>query len=237
MGDVVLISRGKGDMRTMRIEFWIVTCVIAGRYDIQQTNLKEDGTGHADLILPVSALKSLEKMTRSDFGYSSATFTVEPTLNREFLEMRKEINQIISQSGSSSVNLNAIIWDSELRSVVEPMEKNLQLMSVLYPVTVTLSAVIAMGIAFLMMIRNTQNASILRVLGVSRLDTCLILCCEHMLLVIFGLVLGFIMTDILYGNTYSIFEIHFLINGGMYLLGATTGTIYGAMRITKSAVL
>lgn len=235
MGDVILISRGKGD--NTRIEFWMVTFVIAGCYDNQQTGFEEDVTGQTDVILPVSALKSLERMTRSDFAYSSATFTVEPALNREFLEMRKEINQIINQPGFGSVNLNAIIWDSELRSVVEPMEKNLQLMSVLYPVTVSLSALIAMGIAFLMMIKNTQNASILRVLGVSRLNTRLILCYEHMLLVIFGLVLGFIVTAILYGNTSSIFEIHFLINGGMYLLGATTGTIYGAIRITKSAVL
>ena len=60
------------------------------------------------------------------------------------------------------------IWDEELRIVVSQLEKNLSILKVLYPVVMAVSALIAAGMCFLLILQKTREAAILRVLGTTR---------------------------------------------------------------------
>ena len=52
--------------------------------------------------------------------------------------------------------------------VVIPMEQNLSLLKLLYPVAIVLSAIMGLGLLLLLMLQNAKVVAIMRVLGTSK---------------------------------------------------------------------
>lgn len=55
--------------------------------------------------------------------------------NRELSARREELKELVAQPNAGALDLTLVLWDEELTQVVGPLEQNVRLMSVLYPVT------------------------------------------------------------------------------------------------------
>jgi hypothetical protein len=149
--------------------------------------------------------------------------------NREITQIQEKITEITERKGAGDVPLGLFLDDEELRMVVIPMEQNLSLLSLLYPVTIVLSVIIGLGLSLLLMLQNAKVAAIQRVLGTSKIKARTTLCGEQMFICLFGLAVGLVMLAILgwgFGFASS------LGLAGLYLAGAVAGMVAGAVVVT-----
>src|SRR5690554_646088 len=98
--------------------------------------------------------------------YRKLEFEFIPEKNKEVMSRKEEIKKIVSDFKLNVYPIELKLWDEELINVVDPLEKNLSLLEVLYPVTFIVSILIAGILSFLMVLRRTLDVAILRVLGV-----------------------------------------------------------------------
>ncbi len=61
--------------------------------------------------------------------------------------------------------------DSELTQAIQPLEKNLSLMRLLYPITQAVAALVSAALAMLLLAQRAKDTAILQVLGISRSQT------------------------------------------------------------------
>jgi len=181
--------------------------------------------------MPVEAL---EYIVGDELRYISIRFEIDPVYNREMTRIQDEITEIAEHIGAGDVDLGLFLDDEELRLVVIPMEQNLLLLRLLYPVAIALSAIIGLGLSVLLMLQNAKIAAIMRVLGTSKRKTRTTLSVEQMMICLFGLALGLILLTVIgwgFGFASS------LVLAGIYFAGAAIGTIAGAVIITNKAPL
>ena len=198
--------------------------VIAGQY----TGMISEGDAKT-ILLPASALKLLE---RNEPLYDVAEFVLDPARNRELPEFRDQLNAF-SKMDSGIVNLTFRILDEELKEVVEPMEKNLLLMSILYPVTVSVSTIIAAGLVALLIFQAAKEAALMRVLGTTKTRTRAILCGEQLSLSLVGLLLGLALLVMLRQDVSTVLAGPALVCAGLYLAGAFSGAMFSAISVTN----
>jgi hypothetical protein len=170
-------------------------------------------------------------------NFNILTFTVEQDKVIYLREFEEEMNELLTYiivfermgiQVHERISHEVIIHDAEFRTVVVPLEENLHLMRVLYPIARAVSFVLALGLSLLLMLQNAKNAAILRVLGMPRYKTRFNLCMELLAVCIFGVAIGFVVV-LAFG--VSVATAGTLI--GLYLAGAAVGTIVGGMVISQ----
>ena len=137
-------------------------------------------------IYPISVLNITELQT----FYSKIEFVFKQEKNKELMERKEEIKRIVSDNGFNEFPTELKLWDGELTNVMEPLEKNISLLEVLYPVTFTLSIIIAGILVFIMVLRRTTDVAILRILGVKEKEVRWNLFRENLILVLIGIVIA-----------------------------------------------
>jgi hypothetical protein len=120
-----------------------------------------------------------------------------------------------------------VLNDAELTMVVGPLEENLNLLRLLYPVAMVVSFILALGLSLLLMLQNAKNAAILRVLGTPRCQTRFNLCTELLIISIAGAAVGF--AAVLFMGV-GISTASLLV--GIYLAGALVGVFAGVLVIS-----
>lgn len=159
-------------------------CQVAGYYE----GAVAGETGETDpILLPLSAYQAVcgNRMAT----YTKAHVTLDPSLNRE-LERFHDVLASAAAAQSGIVSLRAVIWDEELRLAVAPLENSIELMEVLYPVTLVLSLLVSAGIAVLFVMTSAKEAAIMRVLGTSKLCSRVMLALQNVFTSLAGLLLG-----------------------------------------------
>jgi hypothetical protein len=224
LGDTVYL----GTSTILRSWIWNHTpAVIVGTHNrILLSNQTVNGT-----LMPVEAL---EHIVGDELRYISMNFEIDPVYNREITQIQENIAKIIERIGAGDVPLGLFLDDEELRMVVIPMEQNLSLLRLLYPVAIALSIIIGLGLSLLLMLQNAKVAAIKRVLGTSKIKARTTLCGEQMFICLFGLTVGLISLTALswgFGLTSS------LGLAGLYLAGAAAGMVAGAVVVTNRSPL
>lgn len=194
-----------------------------------------DGLGRSSwdkFLLPVSAWEVL--MADTDWTYSAVQFTIDPAFNREIDMVKEEIARQLKSPRMALQDADVMLWTSELRQVVEPFEKNLDLMKLLFPVTVAVSVIAGGGLVFLLLLQRTEEAALLRVLGNSRARTRRMLLSEPVLLSMLGLLLGI---GAVYYGMPEIRTVQILLFAGVYLGGCMLGALAGTVHITRKTPL
>jgi hypothetical protein len=170
-------------------------------------------------------------------AYMTARFTANPALNRELYQLRELIETPLAQNHlgmfAGSVPLELILEDDVIENVILPLERNLSLLKVLYPIAIGSAFVLALGLSLLTMLQNAKNAAIMRVLGKSKAVSQLALCMEQLLVCVTGIALGFIaltLTGVAAGITP-------LALAGVYFAGAVLGSALGAVVISAKPPL
>ena len=187
--------------------------------------------GQSTVLLPIPAL---ELIRRERLGYITFHFEIDTALNRDIDNVRNEIQAVVqSRVQNEAMAMSVILQDEELRVVVGAMERNLSLLQLMYPVAIALSITIGAGFAVLLILQNAKNAAIMRILGYTKIHTRAMFCLEHVVLVLFGIIIGLIIMPLF--NIPFVAELSFL--ALLYLLGAIIGSVIGAAIITMRAPL
>lgn len=160
-------------------------CEVAGCYDGQVSGM----TGEMDpVLIPLSAYRDMS--STHAVAYSKAHVILDPSLNRELETFTQIVSSLSASQGVGATALRAVIWDEELRLAVAPLENSIDLMEVLYPVTLVLSLLVAAGIAVLFVMTSAKEAAIMRVLGTSRLRSRVMLALQTAFTSAAGLLIG-----------------------------------------------
>ncbi len=184
------------------------------------------------VMIPPSALEYV--IEKNNWCYSTVEFTINPAYNRELDTIKEEITKQLGRSRMAIQKATVMLWTGELRQVAEPFEKNLDLMKLLFPVTVAVSVVAGGGLIFLLLLQRTEEAALLRVLGNSRGRTRRMLLAEPVLLSLLGMFIGG--CAVYYGfSEISIQQI--LMFAGAYLGGCVLGAVLGTVHITRKMPL
>jgi hypothetical protein len=183
-----------------------------------------------NILVPLSALNWMDG---EKLHYTVVEFVFDPAKNRELPDYTLEMEELISQSDAGITSLRLLLWDEELRSVIKPLEENLSLMAVLYPVTVAISMLIAVGLNFLLVNLLARDTAILRVLGVSRIEALISLTGQQALLSLVGVIAGLAGLAALWSDLFASISSPSLTAGGLYLISAIIGAIVGGIIITR----
>lgn len=200
-----------------------VTAVIKGSYTGQFNGL---GNLNGDAVLmPLALMKALYQ---NNLYYSVAEFSLDPALNRNLDAFRTSAEQILENDTKSLLSLNLVIWDEELRMVVQPMEQNLTLMRVLYPIAQAVALLAAGAVALLLLLQEAKTAAMLRILGIPTRTVQRMLGLELLTVGLAGISVG-----VLIAVGLGKWSTQLPLCAAIYMLGLALGTITGCIVITR----
>lgn len=212
--------------------------VIVGQYSggraVTVNHVKTTVIGSEPILIPLSVLEALE---RSKTAFTVAHFVLDPAKNRELSQVSAELEKVIKAPGAGTQDLRFMVWDEQLKIVVLQLEKNLSILKVLFPVVMAVSALIAAGLCFLLLLQKSREAAILRVLGTTRTSVRLALIAEPFCLSILGVFIGLGLAVLLWISSGPIPLGSLLTSAGLYLAGALAGLVSGAIVITQKKPL
>ena len=182
------------------------------------------------ILISLSAMKSIE---RSQIKYTVAHFVLDPTKNRELAQFRADMEKVMQGSGAGTGDLRFMIWDEELKVVVSQLDKNITLLKVLYPVVIAVSVLIGAGLCFLLLLQATREAAIMRVLGTTRTAVQLALIIEPLILSIGGVIIGLVISRLLWTASGLVPTVPLLSGAGLYLAGVLVGLVIGTISVTN----
>ncbi|MDR2168006.1 MAG: hypothetical protein LBE35_09200 [Clostridiales bacterium] len=187
------------------------------------------------IIMPLAALQNhiLGDMA-GHFGFMTANVSLDPARNRELYDLEDLLrgslrgNRFAGFAGA--IPLELIVRNQALLDLVEPMEQNLALLRLLYPIAIVIAAALSIVLSMLLMLQNTKIVAIMRVLGGSKLKSRFALCAEQVLVCITGVLAGLAALAII---GVPIAETAALNLAALYFIGATTGALLGAAIISS----
>jgi hypothetical protein len=149
-------------------EFYFVTMQDAGtdfrRYHCAVVGLASGYVEYGAIYPTLIPLAALEHMEADRTAYTKADFDLDPSGYRNLDVFRDEAEKITTDNTGLN-QLRLVINDGELTQAIEPLEKNISLLKVLYPVTVVVSLLVAAGLGILFMLQSAKEAAVIRVLG------------------------------------------------------------------------
>jgi len=180
-------------------------------------------------------LDALENMIGIFLQYTDLRLTVDTAVNRDLPAARNYIERILVQTPWIGLWTREVHFlDEELRNVVAAMAQMLLLMELLYPVALVFAVIIGAVLSILLTLRLEKNAAVMRVLGMDKLKTRIVLCAENIVVCLGGLAVALFILGIM-GWGFGVYEL--LLITGMYLGSAIVGSVVGAIIITAQSPL
>lgn len=204
-----------------------VTVSVAGVYDGYYTGVASMNTA----LMPAGAAQWIGVQSLS---YIKANFEVDRARNRELSQLSAEADEIVSSPAAGKLPLSFLLWDEELREAVGPLNENVEVLELLYPLVLLISALTAAGLTALLLVQRTKTAALLRVIGVSRIQARCVLGAELLLPALAGeaivlLALAAIFPLVGFGSMAE--------GAAVYLLGALSGALAGVYMVTRKRPL
>ena len=168
--------------------------------------------------------------------FLTARFTIDPAHNRDLDRLREIVEPVLNSNHLGDLGvfpLQLHINDDVIHNVVIPLEQNLSLLRILYPIAIGVAFALALGLSLLTMLQSAKNAAIMRVLGKPRAASQFMLCVEQLIVCIAGILLGLLALYIVVAAA----GVTPLLLAGVYLAGAVIGSAIGAFVISMRAPL
>jgi len=243
LGDVAYISFEIGnDLRAWSYPFMGVTATeypvhIVGTYRGHTIGSLLHPADEELVIMPLDALQYI----RGDYmTYMMLRVEIDPARNHELAEFEERVGEIIGRNGIQrdewsrmSLPLRMTIDDDEFRQIVIPLEHNLELLEILYPIAIVAAVILGTGLSLMLMLQHTKNAAAMRVLGSTRRRIRVLLCVELLIVNIIGIVLALSVVPLL---DLGFDEVFFRL-AGVYLAGVIVGGIIGAIVVSRRTPL
>jgi len=180
------------------------------------------------IIVPTAVIESVQGGMTMYYGLR---LTVDTAFNRELDNARHAVYYHFLRLPRHS-HMRMLFYDEELRNMVGAMSQILILLELLYPIAVGLAIAVGAVVGLVLMLQMALNAALLRVLGASKLKTCIMLCMEQFAVCIVGLGVGFV---VLMGLSWGFGAGALLVVAGVYLGSVVIGSVVGAVIITGKA--
>jgi len=165
----------------------------------------------------------------------TARFTIDSARNRELADLRELAADILPSNNNAFIGhipLVLLLDDDVFIHVVAPMEQNLSLLRVLFPIAVIVSVALAISLALLAMLFNAKRAAVERVMGITKQSAIVSFCVEQLMPFGLGLILGVLLLFIVGAiSTLSLFLALLL------LAGSIIGSLVGAFIISLRSPL
>ncbi len=205
--------------------------VETGKYRIVGTYTGSLGNGLQKNTVLVSgeAMEYIKSVYGQDDMLLTARVTFDSAKNRELLEQAESLEQIAAEDKKSLLPLRLVIWDQELREVLEPMERTLALFQVLFPAAAAVFAVTGFGLQLLLILQRSREAAIMRALGTSVSEVRLLIVSEQLINCIAGFLAGLLLAGILGWQMTAGTLIGLL----AYLAGSAAGMAAGGINVTN----
>jgi len=169
--------------------------------------------------------------------YMTARFVVDSTRNRDLDELREFVEASLEQNFLGRMfgqqPLELVLDDSVIHNVIIPMERNLSLLRVLYPIAIGAAFVLSLGLSLLTMLQSAKNAAIMRVLGKTKGNAQFALIAEQLIVCVVGAGVGLLIMPLL-SVALGLVALSF---AGLYLAGALVGSFIGAVVISAKTPL
>ncbi len=179
----------------------------------------------------LSNLSALELYTPNSLDYFEVVFYTEPQMNRRLNEFKLALEEKKEELGGYASQTTVKFWDEELLAVVEPMEQNLSLMEKLYPFTMLISGLIGGTLNFLLILNQSKESALLRMLGVSKKSTRVMHMAQTFALSLCGVGLGIVLVGIIRG--FAMIRLPLLWAILIYLAGVLLGSLISTFVNTK----
>ena len=222
-----------------------VTAQIIGVFDGGLSRAVNRFGDHRNIIvMPLAALQYhlyghwfFETWETYGLTYMTVHINIDTARNRQLASLPPLVESALMLNSLGEwigeIPLELIMNDDELRNVIEPMEQNLALLRVLYPIAIGVAIVLSVGLSLLIMLQNAKNVAVMRVLGKPRIKAQFALCIEQIMVCIAGTVLGLVALLVV-GVTFGVEPLGL---AALYLAGATVGSAAGAFVISAKTPL
>ena len=174
-------------------------------------------------IFPIDAVRLIE---RNGINYERIDLLFDKEKNAELYDNREEIlNRIAKTTSGDSTGYKLVLYDDILTETIGPLEKNLELLSIIYPIILVLSLIIAVVLPYLLILRRSEELAIMRILGVKEVEVKRYVFTESLLLTIIGEVIAIAVISVVTfkSGVYPIWKYLFVIVG--YLLASIIGVL------------
>lgn len=220
------LEKQQGDIIYLKVQDEYTSCRIIGSFQG-----KLPGGIVANPI--IMSEYQMHKLMNNDFYYLTVKFTFDSSRNKELLQREKELEDMVSDSKNGAFKLRLLIWDEELYQVIEPMERNLSFLKIIYPVAVVVFSLISTALGFLMILLRTKEAATMRVLGGPKAKVRILLVTEQAVICLLGIILGIILTVILHGAVSASTQMNIV----LYFIGYIIGAVFGSIFVTNKVPL
>lgn len=185
----------------------------------------------AGYVPMLSNLSALELYTPNSLDYFEVAFYTEPKMNRRLDEFKVALEEKKEELSGYAWQTTVKFWDEELHAVVKPMEKNLSLMEKIYPFTMVISGVIGGILALILILYQSKEAALLKMMGVSQSTINKMHILQIMVLTVVGLLIGMIALVIL--KRLGALNWSIALAGLVYLGFTLMGAFVGSFQVFK----
>lgn len=169
---------------------------------------------------------NMNKLMGKNINFLTAKFVFDPSRNKELLQKEKELENMVSIAKNEAIGLRLLIWDDELHQVIEPMERNISLLKIIYPVAVVVFSLISAVLNFIIILLRTKEAAIIRVLGNSKFKVRILFISEQIVICLIGMIAGIGLIVILQGGISISIQINFVLYGIVSIIASILGSAF-----------
>lgn len=113
---------------------------------------------------PLASLKSF--IGNDNLYYTRAEFEIKKDKNREIAKFKEIISDVAKRPENQYMSkISCLIKDEELTQAIEPLQKNADLMRLLYPVIIVISVIVLALCNIYVILIAEKEAAIMRILG------------------------------------------------------------------------
>jgi hypothetical protein len=171
------------------------------------------GDAHGYTSLEAMQRHESSRQTSDLLAYWPFEFILNTELNRE-IEVSRD--KIIDRISYYRLPFILILHDNILRDVVMPLERNIAMMSNLYPIILGLSMFTAIGLILLTLLLSTKDVAVIRVMGMPKKRIMIMLFIEKTSKILLGFIIGGAVSQYLFGYVN-------FIGTALYLFGGVIG--------------
>lgn len=183
------------------------------------------------ILMPMACLSSLTR--EENLMYSRVEFTINPEKNYMLEAFKKTADELMEENSESFLlPSDMVVRDEELMNVVRPLEKNISMLEVLYPVLQAVAILASALMCLLFALRSAQETAVLRLLGTTRNAAAVMIVTERLLLSIIGICAGVLATLlILRGDSLSVMSV--VLNMVLCLAACLIASVAGALIVIR----
>jgi hypothetical protein len=177
------------------------------------------------MLMPING----KRIAMPGFMYNEGFFYIDPERNMDFAVFRDFVDEVFRWGTGSRSLVRSFILDGDLRIAADPLERSLQLLRILYPITIALSFIMGTGLAGLLTIQGAKVAALMRVLGATKRGTRAALCFELFAVSAAGILIGLVILPV-FGVKFAAV---LLLLALLYLTSVLIGAVFGAVLVSR----